>query len=75
MSPVVVYCVELWFLKAFMVGLLGAAKYDVILTGWDLHLMNLWFWGFENLQNQETSGFGFLKNFKEPTGFMKDLAV
>jgi len=58
-----------------MAGLLGAAKYDVILTGWDLHLMNLWFWGFENLQNQETSGFGFLKNFKEPAGFMKDLAV
>jgi hypothetical protein len=31
--------------------------------------------GFLKFQNQETSGFGFLKNFKEPTGFVKDLAV
>jgi hypothetical protein len=45
--------------ESLTVGLLGAAKYDVILTGWDLYLTNLWFWGFENLQNQETSCFGF----------------
>jgi hypothetical protein len=42
-----------------MVGLLGAAKYDVILTGWDLYLMNIWFWDFENFRIKKLLVLGF----------------